>query len=548
MPHKKNFLILFASFIFISQILFAADSENTSNLNKNITNHDTTFYKDFFDQIIYYPLSKPLRWDRLTQHWFGRKESLDINIFDEVPDSSFFQNRHGRKLMSVEELKAGPNQAGPSEGKWTVLKGKSEGVSAGFMIRDSKGTKFLLKLDPADNPEMATSTEIIGHKFFYAFGYHVPQYNLVRFKVEDLTLDPKATYYNEEGFQKPLDQNALNDLLKKAPIFKGGIYQAAASRYLKGTPKGFLLFEGVRKGDPDDLIPHEDRRTIRALRVFSSWLNHYDLRVGNSLDMIVEENGKTFLKHYMIDFGSLFGSAGSHIKYPAAVHENVIDWHAIGDAFAIFRFQDKKWEKRWDTNERQVTYSSIGYFDNIQFTAQDWHSQLPYEAFNRLSEADAYWAAKIISKFSNEMIEVLVKTGGLSDPDAEKYLTKTLIDRRDLVTQYWFSKVVPLENLKLSKESGNSYKLTFEDLGVVNGFDKSEEIAYQFRIGSGAWQEFKGNELTFTLEPSKSNSTLWIRKKTRNSSWTKLPIRIHFEKSSSDQTFRLSGIERGHLS
>ena len=333
MKLTKSFTIIIAvlAILVIPNFTQAQNSNGShitsSNLKQKIKGRETTFYRDFFDQVIYYPISKPLRWDRIAKKLFGKKESLDINVFDEVPDSAFFTNRHGKKLMSIEELKTGPEGAGPAmDGSWTVTKGKSEGVSAGFFIRDAKGNKFLLKLDPADSPEMATSSEIIGHKFFHAFGYNVPHYTLVYFKPDRLTLDPKATYYNEEGFQKPLDREALQMLLKKSPVTKNGVFRASASTILKGSPKGFLTFEGREKNDPDDLILHEDRREIRALRVFASWLNHYDLRVGNSLDMVVEENGKTFVKHYMIDFGSLFGSAGSHVKYPAAVHENVIDW------------------------------------------------------------------------------------------------------------------------------------------------------------------------------------------------------------------------------
>ena len=45
-------------------------------------------------------------------------------------------------------------------------------------------------------------------------------------------------------------------------------------------------------------------------RVYAAWLNHDDSRAPNTLDMLVAENGRSYLKHYMFDFGSVLGSAG----------------------------------------------------------------------------------------------------------------------------------------------------------------------------------------------------------------------------------------------
>src|SRR3954465_1008278 len=48
--------------------------------------------------------------------------ALNINTLGDVPNSSWFQNRHGRQRMSIEDLVRGPNQSnGPSiDGTWVV--------------------------------------------------------------------------------------------------------------------------------------------------------------------------------------------------------------------------------------------------------------------------------------------------------------------------------------------------------------------------------------------------------------------------------------------
>src|SRR3989338_6041300 len=131
------------SLIFLGTLMFACASVSSAaslqELDQKIPERKTTFYREMFDQVVYYPLSKPLRWDRLASRWFG-KESSNINVFDEVPDSPFFQNRHGKKPMTKKELELGPNEAGPDpKGPWTITKGKTDGYQTGFFIRDSKG-------------------------------------------------------------------------------------------------------------------------------------------------------------------------------------------------------------------------------------------------------------------------------------------------------------------------------------------------------------------------------------------------------------------------
>ena len=50
---------------------------------------------------------------------------------------------------------------GPAPGRWTIVSAKSQGVTPGFFIQDSQGTRFLLKFDPKDQPEMATGAGVV---------------------------------------------------------------------------------------------------------------------------------------------------------------------------------------------------------------------------------------------------------------------------------------------------------------------------------------------------------------------------------------------------
>ena len=107
------------------------------------------------------------------------RRALNINTIDEVPDSSWFTNRAGVKPLTAEEVRRGPDTtSGPAPGKWTVVSGKSDGVTPGFTILDSANVMWFIKFDPESNPEMATGAEMVATKLFWALGFHVPENHL----------------------------------------------------------------------------------------------------------------------------------------------------------------------------------------------------------------------------------------------------------------------------------------------------------------------------------------------------------------------------------
>jgi hypothetical protein len=50
-----------------------------------------------------------------------------------------------------------------------------------------------------------------------------------------------------------------------------------------------------------------------------------------------------------------------------------------------------------------------------------------------MRDDDAFWAARRVMAFSDDLIRALVKTGQFSDPRAEAYLGDVLIKRRDKI-------------------------------------------------------------------------------------------------------------------
>ncbi|HSE49024.1 MAG TPA: hypothetical protein VLA96_07450 [Terriglobales bacterium] len=355
------------------------------------------------------------------------KESYNVNSVDEVPDSSWFTNRNGRRAMSLDEIRRGPNRGtGPAPGKLLVTKGKAAGVGSGFWIKDERGDSYLLKFDPPDFPEVATAAEVISTKLFYAIGYNVPENYLFYFRPEQLQLAPDAKL-TMRGKKRAFKQEDLDRILALLPRRPDGAYRAVASKMLPGKPKGGFRFTGVREDDPNDIIPHQHRRDVRALRIFAAWLNDYDIHTANTLDMFVEEGGRHFIRHYVFDFGSTLGSAGNTIKPQWAGFENRFDLKEAGKGLATLG----AYQPPSTQHPIPVEFPSVGRYSADGFDPLAWKPTFPVIAFENLTLRDARWAARIVGSFTDEQIRAAVATGELSDPAAAEYLARQIMARRD---------------------------------------------------------------------------------------------------------------------
>ena len=132
--------------------------------------------------------------------------ALNVNTVDEVPDSSWFQNRIGRAPMTVAQVVNGPDRDAPTSiDGWIVSAGKSSGVQPGFRMVDPAdksnpgfpgGQLYQIEIDPFTNPEMATGAEIIGTAFYYAFGYHTVDVYLAELDPAKLVISPDAKIFD----------------------------------------------------------------------------------------------------------------------------------------------------------------------------------------------------------------------------------------------------------------------------------------------------------------------------------------------------------------
>jgi hypothetical protein len=474
----------------------------------------------------------------------GRR-AKNLNTIDELPDSSWFTNRIGTNPVTTAEITRGPALGAPPDpSHWVLIREKTAGVHPGFTARDAKGETWFLEFDPPTNPEGATAAVVVATKIFWALGYNQVESYLTSFDPKKVTIDPKATVRRPSGKRTPFTHDDINTILERVARNKDGTYRVIAGRLIPGKILGNFLYEGTRSDDPNDLVPHEHRRELRALRVFGAWTNLTDLKAANTLDALSTANGRSVVKHYLQDVGSTFGMCNDF-------HEWDLSWEHFyqGDAtmkrFFSFGFALSPWQ----TVDYQE-YPAIGKFEGDVWDPRTWRPQTPTTAYMELRDDDAFWAARRVAAFTDELIRAAVHTGEFSDPAAEQLLGDVLIKRRNKIASLYLTAVNPIVNPRLDA----SGRLTVENAAVTAGVAKAPS-AYRaawfvFDNATGAAKPLGQTQAaTATIDavaglPSATGSMVAIDIAADSADhpvW-KEPIRTYFRRSATGWT--LVGLER----
>jgi hypothetical protein len=425
--------------VLIAQYVYASDPTfyNSTPMPEKFRQDAASLPADFFSDYLWEQGERYFYVDRMFQTLFFQKRRAKNVLTDgSVQDSPFFTNRIGVQPIADEAIAKGNiSNGGPDmNGQWTILKAKQDGVSAGFFIKDARGDKYLVKLDLVSYPEMNSGAEVISSRLFYALGYNVPEYTIIRFPLSKLEIKDGLMWYDKTGFKVPFDQEALKELVRNSFIDRNGMYRACASKFIDGKIIGTMSLRSHRRNDPRDQIPHEDRRELRGLKVFCSWLNHFDLRTGNTLDTVIEDEKGWYVKHYLLDFGMTLGAHILGPKPPETGHEYVFSIDEFLKSLVSLGFYPRPWRRL------EPVRPQTGYYTNLDFDPAQWSTHIPNYAFQNMDKEDALWAAKILAEVTDENIRAAVAAGEITNEQAREDLIKKLIVRRDMITTYWSSR------------------------------------------------------------------------------------------------------------
>ena len=405
----------------------------------------------------------------------------DVNALDEVPCSTWFCPRNHVRAMSPDEVAAGPAVASPRL-PLRIVKGKDQGATPGFQAIDAAGRKFNVKVDPRAAVGLTSGPEMIGERIFHAAGYNVPGAFIVDFGPDDIVVDARASYRLYGVQPRPLTRDRVLRLLDNAARLPDGRWRAVAVPWIGGRILGGFDMLDRRADDPNDRIAHQHRRSLRASWVLFAWLAELDPSSINSLDSYVEEDGRHFVRHYIIDFGATLGSASTSAKGLAQTGEYMIEVGRTLKAYfslGLYRrpFQDERAQWKQAVADRP----SLGWFPAERFDPDAFRTNRKGPAHIRRTDRDLYWGAKLVTSFSDEQIAAIVATARMSDADSAS-LTRALRIRRDIIGRRYLRALAAVEAPDVSLDGA---RVCFDDLALQRGYATPEELRYAVEVSDG---------------------------------------------------------------
>ena len=404
----------------------------------------------------------------------------------------------------------------------------------GFTATDAQGVVWFLEFDPRPFPEGATAAVAIATKIFWALGYNQVESFLTTFDPKKASIDPKATLRRPSGKRTRFGQDDVNAILENVARSPDGTYRVIAGRLLPGKILGPFQYAGTRPDDPNDLVPHQHRRELRALRVFGAWTNLTDLKAQITIDTLVTENGKPIVKHYLQDVGSTFGMqrfprVGSELQYFLAPPSRK-------RLLSLVRAQPV-------ADRRLRRYPSVGKFEG-GIRSGRWRPG-----------GDGTWSCATTTRsggtarrgFTDDMIRAVVHTVQFSNPEAEKYLADVLIQRRETIKRIYLTHLNPIVDPRLDGK-----QLTFENPAVAGGVVRGN-VAYR-----ASWMRFDNatGATTPLTETTSATTTIAAPSGLPSSGYVavdiaadsdghptwKQPVRAYFRRDSGNWT--LAGLDR----
>lgn len=347
-------------------------------------------------------------------------EARDINSFDEVPPSSWFSPRE----VDVGAMARGPDIVEPPRPPFTVLDSRPVALAAeGFCVRDSRGVLYELAVDPPDRPEMRTGALAVAARLTWALGFNTPPVIVVRARAEDFWAAEGAT------------TTALS-MLKSSAAPVDGYYRLAALAWPPGKDLGPTPETGRRGDDPNDVIDHEHRRSLRSLAVLASWLGLGGFGPSKTLDRYVGPPGEGHVVHFVTGLDAALGASN-------VVRLTDAPPRLPGGGSPFIRFLTLGLLSNPLPILTQTDVPAIGGLSDSVNPAE-FDLPLPYAPAQRIQAADGYWAARRIAELTPAHLALAIEAGKFSDRRAQELLAHALEARaRDLLL-YWYSRVVPL--------------------------------------------------------------------------------------------------------
>lgn len=438
---------------------------------------------DVVDQTVFRPLS-----DAFAAR--PAEPARNVNALGEVPNSSWYTNRLSVRHLSPKRLAQGPCRVPPFDqtSRLDVVSSKLDGVNPGMIIQDQRdGERYVLKFESANGTEASSTADVVGSRLYWAAGFSTPCNRVDYLELSRFRMTDSAVKKDDFGNLVPLSRSDIDDALTEASVDDRGRVRVMASHFLPGVPLGPFEYDGTRAEDPNDVIPHQHRRELRASRLIAAWLHHYDARPHNTYTSFIETGqGRGYVQHHMLDFGDSLGSSWVGNQFhPRFGHAYYFDFGQVTADTLTFGLVRRPWDR---TRQERPDPSWVwGYYDVDHFDPATWKAGYPNAAFVEMQPADGWWMTGIIGRISDAHLDAIVAEAKMTDPAHRASLLKILRGRRDRIVRHYFGR---WSSLVWPRIRGD--QLCLEDRMVAAGYAKGQAARYELRVDDGNFARVAG--------------------------------------------------------
>lgn len=184
-----------------------------------------------------------------------------------------------------------------------------------------------------------------------------------------------------------------------------------------------------------------------------------------------------YVRHYMLDFGDTLG-----ILFPWEAlarrfgHSGYFDVQHMAEDFVTLGLLDRPWHHA----EHGPAGATFGYYDVARYVPDQWRPGYPNPAYERMTEEDGAWMARIVARFTDAHLRALVARGRFSRELVAAELFRILRGRRDRVLERWLTRLSPLSAPDVELVGGRPHACS-EDLALTSGLRAPETRRYRAR-------------------------------------------------------------------
>ena len=414
-------------------------------------------------------LARPMDRFLAVRSW-GR--SVNVNAWDEVPDSSWFVNRNHRRPLSLTALRrGGARSAGPSLlAPWRVRWAASTRAGLRIAMTDERGANYELSFDAPGHPRLATTAELVSTLLLHALGYHVPVRHLVLFMPNQLRLTSASRWRGRDGRRRRRDPRLDGQRLRRhfslVPRLRDGSLRAVATRVDGCKRLGPFPWRGRRPDDPNDYVDHQRRRELRGLLPVAAWLNLTTITHEVGQDCYQSSARPRTVTHRL---WSLRGALGSTRRgHPKPLWEGFaprLSIHRMLRRLFTLGIAASPWRRLGPKRRKQLArWPGLGWFPGALFSAKHFEPRITNAAFDAAKGRDLFWGGRLVASVTPAQIRAVVGEAMLPAAEAER-LIQTLLARRRAVLRQALGRHAPLTDFQLRGQS-----LCVTDLWRREGF------------------------------------------------------------------------------